>query len=112
MVRLSPSPQRSFNFRYNGSTNQPKLDQLQPVKENTDPLNIRVGNPDLRQEFSHNINFWFNDFKILKSRGIFLSANSYFVQDAFSSSTVTDEGGKTTYQTINEVLQTKPDTNA
>ena len=101
LIRLSPSPQRSFNFRYNGSTNQPKLQQLQPVRENTDPLNIRIGNPDLRQEFSHNVNLWFNDYKVLKNRGIFISANSYFVQDAFSTATVTDAGGKTTYQAIN-----------
>ena len=100
-LRISPSQQRSFNFRYNGGTNQPKLDQLQPVRENTDPLNIRVGNPDLRQEFSHNINFWFNDYKVLKNRGIFLSANSNFVRDAFSTATITDAGGKTTYQAIN-----------
>lgn len=100
-LRLSPSQQRSFNFRYNGNTNQPRLDQLQPVRENTDPLNITIGNPDLRQEFSHNINMWFNDYKVLKNRGIFLSANSYFIKDALSNAIVTDAGGKTTYQTIN-----------
>jgi hypothetical protein len=100
-IRISKSQLRSFNFRYNGSTNQPKLDQLQPVRENTDPLNIKIGNPNLRQEFSHQFNFWYNDFKILKNRGIFLSANSYYVHDAFSTATVTDAGGKTTYQAIN-----------
>ena len=101
ILRLSPTPQRNFNLRYNGSTNQPRLEQLQPVRENTDPLNIRIGNPDMRQEFSHNVNIWFNDYKVLKNRGIFVSANTYFVQDAFSTATVTDAGGKTTYQAIN-----------
>jgi hypothetical protein len=100
-IRIAPGQTKSFNFRYNGSTNAPKLDQLQPVRENTDPLNIRIGNPDLRQEFTHNMSMWFNDFKVLKNRGIFFNANANIVQHAISTSTVTDEGGKTTYQSIN-----------
>ncbi|HUQ65448.1 MAG TPA: outer membrane beta-barrel protein, partial [Flavitalea sp.] len=100
-IKLTPGPQKSFTFRYNGRTNQPALDQLQPVRENTDPLNIRIGNPDLRQEFAHNINLWYNNYKILKNRGIFTSLNTFITERAISSSTVTDKGGKTTYQSIN-----------
>jgi hypothetical protein len=100
-IRFSPAQTKSFTFRYNGSNNAPKLDQLQPVRENTDPLNIRIGNPDLRQEFTHNISMWFNDYKVLRNRGIFFNVNTNIMQHAISTSTVTDEGGKTTYQSIN-----------
>jgi hypothetical protein len=100
-IRLSPSQTKGFNFRYNGYNNAPKLDQLQPVRENTDPLNIRIGNPDLRQEFTHNVSLWFNDYKVLQNRGIFVNAYANVVQHAISTATVTDAGGKTTYQSIN-----------
>jgi hypothetical protein len=46
---------RSKNLRlvYNTSTRQPSVTQLQPVADNTDPLNITTGNPDLKQEYTH-----------------------------------------------------------
>ena len=99
--RFAPAQTKSLNFRYNGFTNAPKLDQLQPVRENSDPLNIRIGNPDLRQEFTHNFSMWFNDYKVLKNRGIFFNATANIIQHAISMATITDEGGKTTYQSIN-----------
>ncbi len=40
---------------YRTSTNQPTVSQLQPVPDNTNPLYIKQGNPNLKQEYSHNI---------------------------------------------------------
>ena len=33
----------------------PSMSQLQPVPDNSNPLNIKEGNPDLKQEFNHTI---------------------------------------------------------
>ena len=41
---------------YNGSSLQPSAQQLQPVPDNSNPLYIIMGNPDLRPSFNHNIN--------------------------------------------------------
>ncbi len=46
---------KNFSLNYSASTNQPTLAQLQPVPDNSNPLYIREGNPDLKQEFSHNL---------------------------------------------------------
>lgn len=46
---------RNFNLTYSTSTNQPSVTQLQPVPDNSNPLNIREGNPELKQEFTHNL---------------------------------------------------------
>ncbi len=58
------APQASFNYefddyshmriRYNGRSNQPSTSQLQPVPDNSDPLNVSLGNPYLQPYFSHN----------------------------------------------------------
>ena len=40
------SQQKSFNINYNGSTTLPTIDQLQPIKNNNDQLNIIEGNSD------------------------------------------------------------------
>ena len=36
---------------YSTSTNQPTITQLQPVPDNSNPLYIKLGNPNLKQEF-------------------------------------------------------------
>lgn len=46
----------NVNFNYNGGSQQPSLDQLQPLPDNSNPLYIRLGNPDLVQSFYHNFN--------------------------------------------------------
>lgn len=43
-----------ISLYYNGSSSQPSPQQLQPVPDNSNPLYIIVGNPDLRPSFSHN----------------------------------------------------------
>ena len=60
------APQASFNYefddyshmriRYNGRSNQPSTSQLQPVPDNSDPLNVSLGNPYLLPYFNHNFN--------------------------------------------------------
>ena len=56
---------------YNGNTRQPSIRQIQPVSDNTNPLSIITGNPLLKQEFDHSINFNLNYFNLLSQRGIF-----------------------------------------
>jgi hypothetical protein len=40
-------------LNYNTTTNQPSVSQLQPVPDNTNQLYIKLGNPNLKQEFTH-----------------------------------------------------------
>ncbi|MGN6419061.1 MAG: outer membrane beta-barrel protein [Pseudobacter sp.] len=47
------SKKGEVSFYYNGSTQQPSPQQLQPVPDNSNPLYINMGNPDLRPSFSH-----------------------------------------------------------
>ena len=63
---------RSFAITYNTATNQPSMSQLQPVPDNSNTLNIREGNPDLKQEFNHNIQANFNLVSPFKNRNFFL----------------------------------------
>jgi len=42
---------KNILFNYSTSTNQPTITQLQPVPDNTNPLYIKLGNPNLKQEF-------------------------------------------------------------
>jgi len=73
---FTPSRSKNLRFRYNGRTNQPSITQLQNVPDVTDTLNIRIGNPNLNQEFSHSFNLGFNTFNMLTMK--FIAANINF----------------------------------
>lgn len=45
----------SIMFNYNGMTQQPTIDQLNPSPNNTNTLYIQHGNPDLKPAFTHNL---------------------------------------------------------
>ncbi|MBK7290931.1 MAG: outer membrane beta-barrel protein [Chitinophagaceae bacterium] len=61
---LTPGRNKNLRFRYNGKTNQQSISQLQNVLDVTDQLNQSIGNPDLQQEFTHNLNLSYNTFNI------------------------------------------------
>lgn len=44
-----------INLSYDGRTRQPSLSDLMPLTDNSNPLYITRGNPDLKQMFIHNI---------------------------------------------------------
>jgi hypothetical protein len=98
-------PQSRLNLNYTGNTRQPTLEQIQPIRENTDPLNVQVGNPNLKQEFRHNLNFNYNNYKVLTSRSLWLSGNLTFTDNAISTNTIVqtnaDSAGKRITQYVN-----------
>lgn len=65
-----------LRFFYHGRTNQPSIDQLQDVPDVTNPLQIKTGNPDLKQEFTNNIGFNYHSFN--PSNFKFLAASLRF----------------------------------
>lgn len=100
-IKWKMSQQRSLSVNYNGSTQQPTIDQIQPLQQNTDPLNITVGNAALRQEFEHSINANFNDYKVLSGTYIYSGVTANFVQDAISNAQTIDAARVRKYQYIN-----------
>jgi hypothetical protein len=98
---FKPKPQRKINLNYTGSTVNPTLQQIQPLIDNTDPLNINVGNPDLVQGFTNRITFRASDYKVLKSRYIAFDANFSNTSNAITNSSQIDASGKRTMKYIN-----------
>ena len=86
----------SLRFNYWGSTQAPSIDQIQPVVDNSDQSNIRIGNPDLKQSFRQRFNLSYNNYKILSERGIWASVNFSTIQNDFSSNTSVKDGKRVT----------------
>jgi hypothetical protein len=80
---LLPTARFQYNFsrsknltvNYRAITNQPTVSQLQPVPDISSVLNIKEGNPDLKQEFIHNIQINYLGVNPFKNRNIFAFFN-------------------------------------
>lgn len=95
------SAQKSISFGYNGSTTQPTVNQLQPVRSNDDPLNIPEGNEDLRPSYTNRINFRYNTYKILTNQNFYVSGSFSFINNQIISNNFTDSEGRTIYKSVN-----------
>ncbi|MEZ5046199.1 MAG: TonB-dependent receptor [Chitinophagaceae bacterium] len=109
--RLNVFPTLRFNYKfgqasrlsinYNGSTTQPSIQQLQPIQDNSNPLNIVIGNPDLKIGYQQNIQSNYFNYKIMTGRSMYLGASigNYF--NNVSLNTTVDELGRTISQYVN-----------
>lgn len=99
-LTYSFTSQRRLSVRYNGYMNQPSLNQIQPIRTNDDPLNVFIGNPNLKPQFINRFGLNFNDYKVLTDRGIWLDLTYSFTENAISNN-VLDSLGKRASQSIN-----------
>lgn len=71
------SKSRSLGVYYNGRTIQPSLTQIEPLKQNAQPLVEYLDNPDLKAGFNNSYSINYNAYKQLKDQNfyVYLSAN-------------------------------------
>ncbi|HEX4374272.1 MAG TPA: outer membrane beta-barrel protein, partial [Puia sp.] len=93
--------QNSIYISYNGSTVQPTLQQIQPIQNNQDPLNIVVGNAALKPAFQNNIRMQYYFFKALTNNNLFTNFNYGFTENAISTNSYVDTLGRRITQSIN-----------
>ena len=82
--RYQPEKQTQLRISYRGRTSDPSMENLLPITDDSNPLNIRTGNPGLKPSFSHNLNMHFNTFNMDAQRTIFSHVNGSFIQNAIS----------------------------
>ena len=56
MINAKISPRSSIRLFYRSSTNAPSINQLQEVINNSNPLSLSTGNPELDQSYGHRVN--------------------------------------------------------
>ena len=97
---------RSIQANYRGRSSEPSIDQMIPVPDISDPMNIKIGNPDLKPSFAHNLNIRFQDYNEELQRSIMLNGDFTYTQNSVISKTTYDPqtAGRTTeYLNVNGV---------
>lgn len=91
----------NLNFYYNGNTQAPTIDQIQPIRDNTNLLYQRVGNPDLKQAFRQRFSLSLNNYKLLTQRSMYINLSYNTTSNAFSNMDYVDALGKRISQPVN-----------
>ena len=82
--RYQPQKQTQLRITYRGSSSDPSMENLLPITDNSNPLNIRTGNPGLKPSFSHNMGMHFNTNNMEAQRFMFSRINASFTQNSIS----------------------------
>jgi hypothetical protein len=95
--------QKNLRIDYRGRTSQPSITQLDPTPDNSNPLNIKLGNPDLLPTYSNNISARYNDYNREAMRSIMATIQGGFVvNDIINKSTYDANTGAQTTRPVNE----------
>ncbi|MBK8951682.1 MAG: outer membrane beta-barrel protein [Chitinophagaceae bacterium] len=91
-----------MRLNYSGSTTQPTINQLQPLRSNNDIFNEYSGNLELKPTFTSTFNVSHNGYDFLKDRWMYQSINFNVSSNAITNSRIIDlSTGKTTTTPIN-----------
>ena len=87
-----------LRLMYRGRSSQPSMENLLPIVDNSNPQNIRIGNPGLKPSFTHSVRLFYNTYNADKQRSIMTHFNFSATQNSVSNSRVYNEstGGWTT----------------
>lgn len=103
-MRIRFTDQMSLRANYRARTSQPSMSQLQPVADVSNPLNIVIGNPELKPTFTQNIGLHFNNFNSSSQQSLMFMVNASYALNTIVARTVSDPttGGRTTtYSNVN-----------
>jgi hypothetical protein len=92
---------KQLRFNYAASIHQPSVGDLQPVPDNSNPLYIRKGNPDLKTGRTDNFNLSYNIFNTTTMRSLMASINVGFTSNKIVQATWFDTLGRQVSQPLN-----------
>ena len=95
------SDDHNLALGYRTSSREPSLTELQPFVNNTDPLNIYMGNPDLEPEYTHSLRADYRFFDQFSFVNFFTYGGFTFTDNTIAQSRVFDERGLQTRSPIN-----------
>ncbi|MBI3519444.1 MAG: TonB-dependent receptor [Bacteroidetes bacterium] len=95
------SDSKMLDIKYTTSSQNPTISQLQPVKDNSNPNFINIGNPNLLPTFMHSLNLNFNSWKSVSGKYTWMGLTYNYINNDISTSTAYDSIGRTLAKAIN-----------
>lgn len=100
-LRVQLDEGKNIEFRYNTSTQEPSMSQFQPFADNTNPLNVYVGNPDLEPEYRHRFNAQYRTFDQFSFVNFFTYASLNLTTNNIANARFVDDQGRQVLTPVN-----------
>ncbi len=96
--RYNFSKTSQLRINYRGRSSQPSMTDMLPTTDDTDPLNVKMGNPGLKPSFTNSLMGFYNFFNTEKQRGLMTHIRFQNVLNSISNRRTYNEttGGYTT----------------
>ncbi len=90
------SKMSNLRINYRGSTSQPSISQMLDITDDSDPLNVSMGNPGLKPSFTQNFRLFYNNFVQNHNKGVMTFLNFSTTSNSISNRVSYDEktGGR------------------
>lgn len=85
------SKQKNLMLRYTGQSSAPSVEDLQEVIDESDPMNLRYGNPDLKPSYTNTISARFKKYNSAKQSSIMANVTFRNVVNAITNIILYDE---------------------
>lgn len=89
-MRWSIDNSKSLEFDYNTNINAPRMQQLRPVVDNSNPSNVYQGNPNLEAEFAHRAGIMLHSFDQFSLTSLFVGVRGAYTQNKITTKVLTD----------------------
>lgn len=86
VLRYNWSRTRNMNMTYRTSTRTPSISQLQEVVDNSNPLQLKTGNTNLKQSYEHNLFMRYSSVRPEISRVFFVLLGGGYTNDYIANS--------------------------
>ncbi len=104
-ARIELGKTQNISLDYSTSTQMPSFNQLQPVTNNTNPLRVVVGNPNLDPEYTHRIRLSYYLFDSFNFNTLFLNASHSMTPNTIINTSTYDAFFVETIQPVNSTLR-------
>jgi Outer membrane protein beta-barrel family len=91
----------SLSINYSGTNKQPTIEQLQPLRNNNDQINLYVGNPNLKPSFTNRFSLNHYGYNFVKDMWAYQSLSLNLENNSIANNRVYGAGGRSTTQPIN-----------
>lgn len=105
------SPNATFKYKfgkkefariiYRGRSSQPTIQQMEPVRNNSNAMNETVGNLGLQPSFQHHMRIMYSKYNQDRFSSIMTGLRANVTKDALVNNSIYDETGKLYQQTVN-----------
>jgi hypothetical protein len=107
-LRYNFTTSKNFNLRYRTSVDEPSITQLQPVQNNINPLNLFLGNQNLKAAYTNSLYLHYLSFSQFSGTSFYVNLNTRYTKNRITNAT---EINPETYVRISQPINVDYDLN-